>query len=229
MKAKCQYKTQSRFNFLKTLIQISDCHVGKTTNNLNLQKIIIHIQNIQYDAIILTGDLVENGLLSEYLVLQKLLQPLNNIFALAGNHDNIINMQKVFKHKQLCDFKLENYTIQLLNSKVKNKISGNINVNDIRNKTIIATHHPVINMQSTWDDDLSIDNKQQFWQKIKASKTQMIIWGHTHECKDFTQDKILLYSCPSSAYQFNNENRIGFNVYSLTQKITKKTIWVNSV
>ena len=181
--------------------------------------------------IIISGDLTENGLLSEYLQLQHILAKLKNckIFVLAGNHDNTFNLKKVFTQEQLNNFELGKYNIQLVNSKIINKTEGFIDIKNIKQLTnsILFIHHPVINMQSDWDDNLSIINKKEFLEFVKPKKDiKMIAWGHSHEAKDFAINHIKMYSCPSTAYQFNSEKQIGFNIYTLENLIQKETIFI---
>lgn len=212
--------------------QISDCHIGKELNNKNLVKVINEINNLKIKTLVISGDLTENGLLSEYLQLQNILGVLNgvDIFVIAGNHDNNLNLAKVFSQKQMSNFVLENYNIQLINSKIENEVFGNISPDDINStleNSILITHHPVINMDSNWDDDLSINNKNEFLQQISLNKNiKMICFGHCHEAKTFKVGEINIYSCPSSAYQFDDKNGIGFNVYELGTSIKKTTIWL---
>jgi len=212
--------------------QISDCHIGKKSNNQNLVKVVNKIKALNIQTVVISGDLTENGLLSEYLQLQNILDIFKNvdIFVIAGNHDNIANMQKVFSSKQLNNFRLKNYNIQLINSKIEAEVFGNINLKDIDNNlknSILITHHPVVNMESSWDDKLSINNKKEFIQCVEKNKNiKVICFGHSHESKTFKVGELNIYSCPSSAYQFDETENIGFNVYELGKDISKTTIFL---
>ncbi len=215
---------------MKTLVQLTDCHVGKLAYNTNLTKIVSEIVKIDYDAIIITGDLTENGLLSEYLQLQMILNPLQNIFVLAGNHDSIINMKKVFSTKQLNSFVLGEYYINILNSKIVNKIHGCVDIQTIKYKKrfqlILATHHAIADKKGILADDFLIKNHVELLTKAKEVKAKMIIFGHTHMAYSFKKHNIDIYSCPSSAYQFNT-NKIAFNIYKLYKhKIKQSTSWI---
>lgn len=214
------------------LAQISDCHIGIKQNNDNLEKIVKKLKQLHIKIVVVSGDITENGLLSEYLQFQYIMADFE-VFALAGNHDNLINMQKVFSQKHLQNFKLSNFNIQLINSKIENKVSGFIDVKNIDTtleNSIIFTHHPIVKMQSSWNDDLSCENMELVQDFIKNNKNKKNIksfcFGHTHEAKDFKIKEIDIYSCPSTAYSFDDKNKIGFNVYTLDKEIKKTTIWV---
>lgn len=210
-------------------VQISDCHIGKTQNNINLKKIVQKLKELRIKTVIVSGDIAENGLLSEYLEFIYIMRDFK-VFALAGNHDNGLNMQKVFLSRQLQNFSIADFNIQFIDSKVENKVSGYINTKNINHNlknSIIITHHPIVKMNSKWDDDLSCENMDQVMNVIQDnSNIKTVCFGHAHEEKSFKKNHIDIYSCPSTAYQFDGNSKVGFNLYQLDKEITKTTIWV---
>ena len=84
-------------------------------------------------------------------------------------------------------------------------------------------------MNSDWDDSLSLENMDDFFTIInKYSNIKAILWGHAHQSSEFNHNQVKLISCPSTAIQFDNEQRIGFNHFSLHDdgNIEYKTIWL---
>lgn len=212
--------------------QISDCHIGGKSCADNLKKIAAELKNQGIKIVVASGDISENGVLSEYVEFQYIMRDFE-VFALAGNHDNIANMRKVFTQKQLQNFTFNTFNIQLIPSKIENQVHGNISINDIDStlkQSILITHHPVVSMQSEWDDSLSCENRDEVIDYIKdKNNINTMCFGHAHEAKDFKINNVNIYSCPSTAYQFDGKNAIGCNLYELDNKdkeINKTTIWV---
>jgi Icc protein len=86
-------------------------------------------------------------------------------------------------------------------------------------------------MESNWNDELSLKNPKELFAIIdKYPKVKAILWGHAHQAKEFRHNDIKLISCPSTALQFNEEKRIGFNHYFLGKngELTYKTCWINN-
>jgi Icc protein len=209
--------------------QISDCHIGPIENNKNLHKTLLKIKELGIKILVVSGDVTEHGLLSEYLQFQNLTQDFK-VFVLAGNHDSHVNLHKVFTSWQTTSFTLGGYNIQLINSQVVGEVYGNIDITTIDThltNSILITHHPIVNMHSSWDDNLSCKNRDEVLKYISnIANIKAVCFGHTHEAKDFQKNHITIYSCPSTAYSFDNANATGFNLYTLDKDIIKTTIWV---
>ena len=71
------------------LAQISDVHCGPMLRKEILRAAIKEINNLSPDVILVTGDLTENGLISEFETASKELKKLRakKIIYLSGNHD----------------------------------------------------------------------------------------------------------------------------------------------
>jgi DNA repair exonuclease SbcCD nuclease subunit len=209
------------------IVHLSDCHIGKNKYNQNFKKAVNKIKTLNYDAIVISGDITYDGLLSEYLEFIYLSRELKNIYVLPGNHDNLLNMYKVFSKKQLQNFTVGDYYIQLINSKIKDEVAGFIDVNNIQDieNNIIFTHHPIVKMMSSWDDNLSVSNMDEVQNNLNDA-IKMVAFGHAHEAKDFKLGNTLVYSCPSTAIGFDKKENIGFNIYTLDNNITKQTIFI---
>lgn len=213
----------------KSIIQISDCHIGKLKNNNNLKRIVADINTQKYDAIVVSGDITCEGLLSEYLEFLHITRSLHNISVLAGNHDAIANMRKVFSAQQMSDFTLGEYRIQLISSKVEGKVSGYIDINtiDTSQQSAIFTHHPIVPMQSNWNDSVSTTNMDEV-QQVLNHNIKLVAFGHAHEAKHWKNDDRLICSCPSTAIGFDKAERIGYNIYQIgANGIEVQTVIVN--
>jgi len=71
------------------LVQISDVHCGPMFRKESLRTAIREINEICPDAVLITGDLTENGLISEFNIASKELKRLQakKIIYISGNHD----------------------------------------------------------------------------------------------------------------------------------------------
>src|SRR5882724_4073230 len=94
------------------LAQISDFHIGKAGSPIDieyrtsehLRRAVEHINRLEPrpDAVLCTGDLVDEGSPEEYERLAALLAPLTAPFYIVpGNHDDRENLRAAFKD---CDY-----------------------------------------------------------------------------------------------------------------------------
>jgi len=229
------------------LIQISDCHIDDPIETMgvnahaNLTSVIDAITKHNYDTLLITGDLSHNGTLSSYQVLQNILTPIKSrIVVLSGNHDQIDNLNQVFSEQLISKFSLGNWEIVTINSTQASKSSGHISKQaldqldqDLKNSNakynIVTLHHPIVSMQSDWDDSLSLENADELFNVMnKYPKIKAVLWGHAHQAREFNNNGVTLISCPSTALQYDNETRIGFNHYILHDngKLEYNTQWI---
>ena len=229
------------------LIQISDCHIDDqrlvtgVDSQINLQSVIKYIQTVKSDALLISGDLTHHGTLSSYQILKKILSPIKQpIFVIEGNHDDAENLGQVFKEHLFKTFRLDNWEIIHINSVQAGKTSGlaseaalleldNTCLNSNADHVMVVLHHPILPMNSSWDDELSLENPQDLFKVLdKHSKIRSIVFGHAHEASEFSRLGKKIISCPSTALQFNQETRIGFNEFELNKNgtINLKTQWI---
>ncbi len=231
----------------KSFIQISDSHIDDeklvmgVDSQANLACVVEDIYKQSYDALIFSGDLSHNGTINSYIRINEILKPLNNkTYILPGNHDNESNLAKIFDNSLLINFKLNDWEIISIDSVQNEKVSGYLSeqklqtlVNEIKQSRakyiVLCLHHPVVPMQSSWNDDLSLENSEDFFGAISQfPRVRAIIWGHAHQSSEFKFGNIKLFSCPSTAVQFCGPSGIGYNHYTLHDngEINCKTQWL---
>ncbi|MDB2590120.1 metallophosphoesterase [Candidatus Thioglobus sp.] len=229
------------------LIQISDCHIDDqrlamgVDSQKNLQSIIEYIQTVKSDALLISGDLTHHGTLNSYRILKKILSPIKrSIFVIKGNHDDAENLGQVFKDNLFKTFRLDNWEVISIDSVQTGKTSGLASeaallelddtcLNSNADHVMVVLHHPIVPMNSSWDDELSLENSQDLFKVLdKHSKIRSIVFGHAHEASEFFRLGKRIISCPSTALQFNQETRIGFNEFELHKNgtINLKTQWI---
>ncbi len=233
---------------MNQFIQISDCHIDDNEQSMgvnshaNLAKIVDKIITTQSDALLISGDLTYNGTSQSYKKLKEILAPIkDNIFVITGNHDNLDNLATEFGDCLFDSITLGVWSIININSVQIGKTSGFLTTNTLikldkqlhysnAKYNIITLHHPVVPMNSEWDDALSLKNPQDLFAILdKYHNVRAVLFGHAHESAEFDKNGLKIISCPSTTLQFNNERRIGFNYYTLFDNgcLYYKTQWIN--
>jgi len=216
------------------LIQISDCHIDDSeicmgvNTHQHLNAVIEHISKVYADAVLVSGDLTHNGTSTSYKLLKEMLKPINTkLFVFSGNHDNPDNLSQSFGSELFSQFTLRDWRVIHINSVQIGKTSGYVSKQSLQQLKaeldksnskhhLIALHHPIVPMDSTWDDSLSLENPKDLFDIVNNySNIKGILFGHAHESSEFERNNVKIISCPSTACQFTDEKRIGFNYYSL--------------
>ena len=236
---------------MNQFIQISDCHIDDTPDAMgvnthqNLEKIINKISTVEHQMLLITGDLTHNGTIGSYQTLKQILAPLQSeLLVIPGNHDDQENLNQTFCDQLLQQKKIGNWELFSIDSVQTNKTSGFVTqkaLNQLDQQLsqssalyqIIVLHHPIVPMDSDWDDALSLENPNDLFNIVeKHPKIRVILFGHAHESSEFFKDNITIISCPSTALQFNGRNnekdKIGFNHYTLFDdgKFSYQTLWL---
>ena len=231
----------------KSFIQISDSHIDDNKlvlgvdSQANLGSIVSMISDQNYDVLLISGDLAHNGTLESYQKLQKILNPIETeIYVLPGNHDDFSNLSQVFNQSSLCNFIIGCWEIITLDSVQSGKVSGRLSDEQLHSLSqqissssakyiALCLHHPPVSMQSDWDDEMSLENPDDLFAVIDQFDTiKAVMWGHAHQCCEFNRNGVKLFSCPSTALQFNGQSGIGYNHYTLNEdgEIYCKTRWL---
>ena len=230
-----------------SFIQISDSHIDNDKlvmgidTQANLGNIVSMISNKNYDALLISGDLAHNGTLESYQKLQKIIDPIKTkIYVLPGNHDDLSNLYTIFKQSFLCNFFIGCWEVITIDSVQVGKVSGRLNdkqlhylSQQIRSSSAkyiaLCLHHPPVSMQSDWDDEMSLENPEDLFAVIdQFDNIKAVMWGHAHQCSESNRNGVKLFSCPSTALQFDGQPGIGYNHYTLNDdgKIYCKTQWL---
>ncbi len=81
------------------IVQLSDIHVGSQFREEIFEKVIDEVNALKPDTVVITGDLTNEGLVSEYEKCKDLVSKLNvdKVIAISGNHDYRNTGYLVFK------------------------------------------------------------------------------------------------------------------------------------
>ncbi len=207
----------------------------------NLAKVVEALTHYEFDALLISGDLTHHGTSGAYAQIKTILAPIKApIYIIGGNHDDPAQLNTYFKDNLLGSAKLGNWQLIGLDSVQPNKASGLLSKATLHQLNqqlstseaehiIVALHHPIVTMNSGWDDDLSLENPKDLYPILaQYSKIRCVVFGHAHESADFHHQHFAIVACPSTALQYNQESRIGFNEFTLHDngQINWTTQWI---
>ena len=231
----------------KSFIQISDSHIDDNKlvmgvdSQANLSTIVSTISKHYYDALLISGDLAHNGTLESYQKLRKILNPIEaKIYVLPGNHDDLSNLSQIFNQSSLCNFIIGCWEVITIDSVQVGKVSGRLTDEQLHSLSqqissssakyiALCLHHPPVSMQSDWDDEMSLENPEDLFAVFdQFDNIKAIMWGHSHQCSESNRNGVKLFSCPSTALQYDGQPVIGYNHYTLNDdgEIYCKTQWL---
>jgi 3',5'-cyclic-AMP phosphodiesterase len=184
------------------LVQLSDIHVGSFFKQQVFDTVVEEVNKLNPDAIIITGDLTDEGLLFqfEYAHAQIKKFTCSNIIVLAGNHDyrhtGYLIFKKFFPSKQFYEF--DDVVVLTLGTARPDRDEGEVgyrqnmwmenslrkyNDNNDNNKKkvkIIAMHHHLIGIPDTGTDKIIIVDAGDTLRACLQSGVDLVICGHKH-------------------------------------------------
>ena len=238
---------------------LSDTHIPVDKSNSyrgfypykSLQKAVPQVISSKPNATIISGDLARlEGFMGDYKNLEMLLNPLADKMPVAlalGNHDNRDNFELVFSkpggHKQdvkgkhvvvmehgpvriiiLDSLLYVNRVAGLLGKAQRQWLQSFLQSSDNKPTFLVVHHAPTDN-----DNDL-LDMEQLFRTIKNETKVKALFYGHSHAYKISNQDGIHLINLPAVAYNFNDNEPIGWVDTQLSKTgglFTLKTIGGN--
>ncbi len=193
------------------------------------------------DALVFLGDLAaQNGEKESYLWIKEKIQFFKGeIFFVAGNHDRVKKMKKIFhlepliqNHTLYYSTRLHCYELLFLDSS-----SNKISIEQIewlkercadpseKVKKILFTHYPVIKGISPYmDQKFPLENQSDFFSVLKTLPIEHIFCGHSHVAKELYLHGKTIHSVPSTWVQFDGDStevlitdasQIGYSILEL--------------
>lgn len=177
------------------IVQISDVHCGPMFLRERLRTAITEINSMRPDIILVTGDLTENGLISEFKLAQKELKKLkaDKIVYLSGNHDyrstGYLLFKEYFPFTQVTE--TDEAVIVVVSSARPDRDDGEIGnrqnlwlektLEKYKNKTrIVAIHHHVVPVPDTGADQITVVDAGDTLRSLTKSKANLVLCGHRH-------------------------------------------------
>ncbi|MGH9910727.1 MAG: metallophosphoesterase family protein [Nitrososphaerales archaeon] len=177
------------------LVQLSDIHVGPQFRKEVFEKAVEEVNRLNPDAVIVTGDLTENGILNEFERVKEYLKKIKikNIIVLSGNHDyrntGYLLFKKFFPSKTIHEF--DDAVIITLGTARPDRDEGEVGyrqnlwlartLSKHTNKTkIIAMHHHLISIPDTGSDRIIVLDAGDVLQSALTAKVNLVLCGHKH-------------------------------------------------
>lgn len=204
--------------------QITDCHLMPTVGEFYqqiqpakyLQAVVAQLALEQPDAVILSGDLVQNASAASYQLLADICRPLTcPVFCLPGNHDDLQQLE-LLSHQApfhaATSLRLASWQLLLLNTKgptpsgvfgldQQQWLQQQIQQSTAQAMWLFCHHHPRP-LGSSIDKHGQLD-AEALWQHIFAEpRIQGIAHGHSHYAYSTHFDKVRIVGCPASSVQF---------------------------
>jgi len=176
------------------------------------------------DAIVATGDLVQDETRAGYERFHSVLAPLNTpVLCIPGNHDAPNIMSSVLGNAPFQvngSYQAHGWSLIMLSSFARGIDAGRLTQSELDRlhdtlheyrglHTLICLHHQPIAMGSRWLDGVALRNPRDLFEILDAApQVRGVLWGHVHQASDRHRDGIRLMSTPSTCSQFrpNSDN-----------------------
>lgn len=211
------------------LLQITDTHLFSDDNacllgvntSASFSAVLneIQTQQIEFDAVVSTGDISQDHSCGSYQRFAKeLVQWEQPCYWLPGNHDAQPLMKTTllqsglpyFEHVLLGD----HWQMLMLDSQVPNATHGLLSPSQLHfldmalstsssRHTLVLLHHHPISVASYWLDQHKLQNSDEFWAIIQKSKSvKGVVCGHIHQALDYQYQNRRILGAPSTCIQF---------------------------
>lgn len=169
-------------------------------------------------ALVLTGDLANDGSQMAYRALRQRLEGLATpVYCLPGNHDDPETMAKALIggaiHGPGCA-SVGVWRCVFLNTYVAGREHGYLNDAELERleaelgahrdtPTVVFMHHHPVSIGSPWLDHMGLKNADRFFEVIDPHpRVRAVLWGHVHQEFHVRRRGVLLLGTPSTCVQF---------------------------
>jgi len=177
------------------LVQISDVHCGPQFRAEIFRSAVKEINAMSPDVVLVTGDLTEDGFISQFQTAASQLKKLKSsrIVFVSGNHDyrstGYLLFRQFFPFTQVSE--VEDSVIIVLSSARPDRDDGEVGhrQNIWLEKTlakykdrveIVAIHHHVVSVPDTGADQITIIDAGDVLSSLTKSKVDLVLCGHRH-------------------------------------------------
>jgi 3',5'-cyclic AMP phosphodiesterase CpdA len=177
------------------LVQLSDIHIGSLFMQTTFDAVVDEVNKLKPDAIVITGDLTDEGILPQYEKARSEIRRLQcpNIIVVAGNHDyrhtGYLLFKKFFPSKSVYEF--DDAVILTLGTARPDRDEGEVGYRQnlwmektlakYENKVkIVAMHHHLVGIPDTGTDKILILDAGDVLRTCLEAKVNLVMCGHKH-------------------------------------------------
>lgn len=210
------------------VLQISDTHLFaspadklmgiNTSATLDAVLERIRQEHSDFQCLLVTGDLTQDGSTASYQHLKTRLDGINApYFWLCGNHDEPDIMEAVNPSAMAQRVDLGDWQIILLNTRVPGAVFGYLRSTELKQldqhlrqypdkHTLVALHHHPTPISSLWMDKIRLRNTDELCQVLERhSNIRGLIHGHVHQERLYRLGRLPVMATPSTCVQFAPE------------------------
>jgi 3',5'-cyclic-AMP phosphodiesterase len=212
-----------------TILQISDTHLHAAadsrmrgvTTYATLLAVLEHAQRDPrwpVDAILATGDIVQDESRAGYERFRAALEPLGvPVYSIPGNHDDPKLMSEILTSGSFQlggELRHGTWSIVLLSTFLAGEDAGGLGPARLQGlrqalaahagqHVLVVMHHHPLPMGSTWLDGVALRDAPAFWSLIDANPAvRGVVCGHVHQAGDRMRNRVRFLSTPSTCAQF---------------------------
>lgn len=219
----------ARENLSLKLLQISDTHLHAAADSrmrgvptyATFLAVLEHAQRDArwpVDAILATGDIVQDESRAGYERFRAALEPLATpVYAIPGNHDDPKLMGEILASGAFHmggELRSGAWSVVLLSTFLAGEDAGGLGparlqglrqalVAHAGQHILIAMHHHPLPMGSAWLDGVALRDAAAFWSIVDAyAGVRGVVCGHVHQATDRLRNGVRFLSTPSTCAQF---------------------------
>ena len=178
------------------IVQLSDIHVGSQFQDAVFDKVVKEVNEIKPDAIVITGDLTNEGLIKEYEKCKELVSKLSckKIISISGNHDyrnsGYLAFKKFFPFETINELE-KDVVLVTVGTARPDRNEGEVGyrqnlwiertMEKYRDKVkILAMHHHLVGIPDTGSDRVTVIDAGDVLRTILDTKVDLVLCGHKH-------------------------------------------------
>lgn len=216
---------------ITVIAQVTDPHVGlgpqREASRQNLERAVAVVASLdpQPVAVLLTGDLTDDGLPEEYEAVREMLEPLAMpVHPIPGNHDRRENLREAFAShpgvaaaEEFIDYRVDCGPVRVVNldTTIAREAGGAIGEErlawleeELRDAadatTIVAMHHAPVGVGLAEFDEIGLAASDRHAMRDlfeRGPKPDLVVTGHLHRSVTAQIGGVPVFVCPSTHLQ----------------------------